>query len=122
MGGLKTQEDLQECFTTHYKGHWDKRHGSVSVTALKSAFFFGKAVGTVRTTSKVGKKLNFIESNNSVAAGSCIPPDYTPKRNYLCCISSVERVVVEVKDAVETNMEMSKDKLVEVMDGVDKLN
>ena len=79
-------------------------------------------MGTVRTTSKVGKKLNFIESNNSAAAGSFIPPDYTPKRNDLCCISSVERVVVEVKNAVETNMEMSKDKLVEVIDGGDKLH
>ena len=79
-------------------------------------------MGTVRTTSKVGKKLNFIESNNSAAAASFIPPDYTPNRNDLCCISSVERVVVEVQDAVETNMEMSKDRLVEVMDGGDKLH
>ena len=51
-----------------------------------------------------------------------IPPDYTPKRNDLYCISSVERVVVEVKDAVETNMELSKDKQVQVMDGGDKLH
>ena len=29
---------------------------------------------------------------------------------------------VEVKDAAETNMEMSKDKLVEVMNGGDKLH
>ena len=105
-----------------YKGHWDKRHGSVSVLTFKSAFFFGKAVGTVRTTSKVGKTLDFMESNNSAAAGRFITTDYTPKRNDLYCISSVERVVVEVKNAVETNMELSKDKQVQVMDGGDKLH
>ena len=77
-------------------------------------------MGTVRTTSKVGKTQDFIESNNSAAAGRFIPPDYTPKRNDLYCISSVERVV-EVKNAVETNMELSKDKQVQVMDGGDKL-
>ena len=79
-------------------------------------------MGTVRTTSKVGKTLDFIESNNSAAAGRFIPPDYTPKQNYLYCIRSVERVVVEVKNAVETNMELSKDKQVQVMDGGDKLH
>ena len=78
-------------------------------------------MGTVRTTSKVGKTLDFIESNNSAAAGRFIPPDYTPKRNDLYCISSVERVV-EAKNAVETNMELSKDNQVQVMDGGDKLH
>ena len=79
-------------------------------------------MGTVRTTSKVGKTLDFIESNNSAAAGRFIPPDYTPKQNDLYCIRSVERVVVEVKNAVETNMELSKDKQVQVMDGGEKLH
>ena len=68
--------------------------------------------------------MNFIESNNtnSAAAGRFIPPDYTPKRNDLYCVSSVERVVAEAKDAVKTNMEISKDELVHVMDEGDKLH
>ena len=132
LGGLKTQEDLQECFTTHRAD--DTAPGIFIQRALgqtpwfcrciniQVSIFFGKAVGTVRTTSKVGKTLDFIESNNSAAAGRFIPPDYTPKRNDLYCISSVERVVVEVENAIETNMELSKDKQVQVMDGGDKLH
>ena len=52
-------------------------------------------MGAIGTTSKMGKKLDFIESNNTngAAAGRFSPPDYTPKRNDLYCISSVERVV-----------------------------
>ena len=132
LGGLKTQEDLQECFTTHRAD--DSASGIFIQRALgqtpwfckcisiQVSICFEKAVGTVRTASKVGKTLDFIESNNSAAAGRFIPPDYTPKRNDLYCISSVERIVVEVKDAIETNMELSKDKQVQVMDGGDKLH
>ena len=109
-----------------YKGHWDKYHGSVSVTAFKSAYFWkGKGSGSSWNYKQSGeKKLDFIESNNtnSAAAGRFIPPDYTPKRNDLYCISSVERVVVEVKDSVETNIEISKNELVQMMDGGDKLH
>ena len=109
-----------------YKEQWDKCHGSVSVTAFKSAFSFWKGKDSWNSWNykQSGEKLDFIESNNtnSAAAGRFIPPDYTPKRNDLYYISSVERVVVEVKDAVETNMEISKDELVQVIDGGDKLH
>ena len=72
-----------------YKGHWDKRHGSVSVLAFKSAFF-GKAVGTVRTTGKVGKTLDFIESNNSAAAGRFILFPQIILRNEMIFIVSAQ--------------------------------
>ena len=73
-----------------YKGHWDKRHGSVGVLAFKSAFFFGKAVGTVRTTSKVRKTLDFIESNNSAAAGRFILFPQIILRNEMIFIVSAQ--------------------------------
>ena len=80
-----------------YKGHWDKRHGSVGVLTFKSAFFFGKAVGTVRTTNKVGKTLDFMESNNSAAAGRFIPPNYTPKRNDLIVSAQLRELLLRSK-------------------------
>lgn len=68
--------------------------------SVQVSIFFGKekAVGAVATASKVGEKLDFIESNNSAAAGRFISPDY----------NSVEKVLVEVKDAVEANVENVK--------------
>ena len=106
-----------------YKGHWDKRHGSVSVLTFKSAFFLERQWEQLELQAKWGKHWTSLSPIfNSAAAGRFIPPDYTPKQNDRYCISSVERVVVEVKNAIETNMELSKDKQVQVMDGGDKLH
>ena len=107
LGGLKTQEDLQECFTTHRAD--DTAPGIFIQRALgqtpwfckciniQVSIFFGKAVGTVRTTRKVGKTLDFTESNNSAAAGRFIPPDYTPKRNDLIVSAQLRELLLRSK-------------------------
>ena len=80
-------------------------------------------MGAVGTTSKVGKNWTseFIVQQLEDIFSQII------LRNEMNFIVSAQLrglllSTVEVKDAVETNMEMSKDKLVEVMDGGDKLH